>query len=364
MVGTWNFNPMKIHNFSAGPCILPETVLKEASEAVSNFNGLGLSLVEISHRSPDFVAVMEEARALVKELLNLPDRFDVLFLQGGARLGFLTAAYNFLPEGGRASYIDSGTWANKAVKEAKHLGAVDVIGSSKDTNYNCIPNQEGVAAESAYLHYTSNNTIFGTQFQNTPRANVPLIADMSSDIFSREFDANPFHLIYAGAQKNMGPAGTVMYAFDTEAVGKTNRSIPSYLDLQVHASKDSMFNTPSVFPVYVTMLTLRWIKAMGGVKAMETRNAKKADLIYGEIDRNALFEGHAETNSRSTMNATFRLKDEGPAQAFDSLWKEAGISGLKGHRSVGGYRASMYNALPEESVQVLVDVMKELERQA
>jgi phosphoserine aminotransferase len=221
-----------------------------------------------------------------------------------------------------------------------------------------------VPAGSSYLHYTSNNTIFGTQFSGTPQADVPLIADMSSDIFSREFDANPYHLIYAGAQKNMGPAGTVMYAFDTEAVGKTGRSIPSYLDLQVHASKDSMFNTPSVFPVYVTMLTLRWIKSMGGVKAMEERNARKAALIYGEIDRNELFEGHAEGTSRSTMNATFRLKEDTNAAAFDILWKEAGISGIKGHRSVGGYRASMYNALPEESVQVLVDVMKELERTA
>ena len=355
---------MKIHNFSAGPCILPETVLNEAAQAVSNFNNLGLSLVEISHRSPDFVAVMEEARSLVKELLNLPDRFDVLFLQGGASLGFLTAAYNFLPEGGRAAYIDSGTWANKAVKEAKHLGGIDVIGSSKASNYNEIPDLGAVPNGSAYLHYTSNNTIFGTQFSGTPQAEAPLIADMSSDIFSREFDANPYHLIYAGAQKNMGPAGTVMYAFDTEAVGKTGRSIPSYLDLQVHASKDSMFNTPSVFPVYVTMLTLRWIKSMGGVKAMEERNARKAALIYGEIDRNDLFEGHAAGNSRSMMNATFRLKEDTKAAAFDTLWKEAGISGIKGHRSVGGYRASMYNALPEESVQVLVDAMQELERTA
>lgn len=355
---------MKIHNFSAGPCILPETVLNDAAQAVSNFNGAGLSLVEISHRSPDFVAVMEEARTLTKELLNLPERFDVLFLQGGASLGFLTAAYNFLPEGGKAAYIDSGTWANKAVKEAKHLGGISVVGTSKASNYDHIPAADSAPAGSSYLHYTSNNTIFGTQFAGTPEASVPLIADMSSDIFSREFDAHPFHLIYAGAQKNMGPAGTVMYAFDTEAAGKTGRSIPSYLDLQVHASKDSMFNTPSVFPVYVTMLTLRWIKSMGGVKAMEIRNAEKAGLIYAEIDRNPLFEGHAAIKSRSTMNATFRLIDDAHANAFDAMWKEAGVSGIKGHRSVGGYRASMYNALPKESVQVLIDVMKELERTA
>jgi len=355
---------MKIHNFSAGPCILPQEVLQEAAEALGNFNGLGLSLIEISHRSKDFVAVMEEARALVKELLNLPEEFDVLFLQGGASLGFYTAAMNLLPEGGRAAYIDTGTWANKAIKEAKLLSEIDVVGSSKTDNYTHIPNWQAPQSGTAYMHYTSNNTIFGTQFSSTPEVGVPLVADMSSDIFSRTFDPTPFHLIYAGAQKNMGPAGTVMYAFNREAMGKTGRSIPSYLDLQVHASKDSMFNTPPVFPVYVTMLTLRWMKSMGGVAAMQARNEAKSSLIYSEIDRNPLFEGHARTESRSHMNATFRLKDDVHAGRFDQLWKDAGISGLKGHRSVGGYRASMYNALPLESVQVLVDVMQDLEKQA
>lgn len=354
---------MKIHNFSAGPCILPQDVLNEAAESIKDFNQLGLSLIEISHRSKDFVAVMEEARSLVKELLNLPDRFDVLFLQGGASLGFYTAAINLLPEGGRASYIDSGTWANKAVKEAKLLGQIDVVGSSKADNYNAIPAFDMPHADSAYLHYTSNNTIFGTQFQGTPQVEVPLVADMSSDIFSRTFDPEPFHLIYAGAQKNMGPAGTVMYAFDRTQIGKTNRTIPSYLDLAVHASKDSMFNTPPVFSVYVTMLTLRWMKSLGGISAIQQRNEAKSKLIYEEIDRNPLFEGHAQLNSRSHMNATFRLLDEGHANRFDALCKEAGISGLKGHRSVGGYRASMYNALPIESVQVLADVMKHLEQE-
>ena len=355
---------MKIHNFSAGPCILPQEVLQEAAEALGNFNGLGLSLIEISHRSKDFVAVMEEARALVKELLNLPEEFDVLFLQGGASLGFYTAAMNLLPEGGRAAYIDTGTWANKAIKEAKLLSEIDVVGSSKTDNYTHIPNWQAPQSGTAYMHYTSNNTIFGTQFSSTPEVGVPLVADMSSDIFSRTFDPAPFHLIYAGAQKNMGPAGTVMYAFNREALGKTGRTIPSYLDLQVHASKDSMFNTPPVFPVYVTMLTLRWMKSMGGVAAMQARNEAKSSLIYSEIDRNPLFEGHARTESRSHMNATFRLKDDVHAGRFDQLWKDAGISGLKGHRSVGGYRASMYNALPLESVQVLVDVMQDLEKQA
>ena len=352
---------MKIHNFSAGPCILPPEVLNEAAVAVNDFNGSGLSLIEISHRSKDFVAVMEEARSLVKELLNLPDQFDVLFLQGGASLGFYTAAMNLLPADGKAAYVDSGTWSAKAIKEAKLLGNIDVVGSSKTSNYDCIPTFTPPRTGTNYLHYTSNNTIFGTQFSGTPDASVPLVADMSSDIFSRTFDANPFHLIYAGAQKNMGPAGTVMYAFDREAMGQTGRTIPSYLDLTVHASKDSMFNTPPVFPVYVTLLTLRWIKANGGVANMQQRNEAKSSLIYNEIDRNQLFEGHAQIESRSQMNATFRLTDESKAERFDAMWQSAGISGLKGHRSVGGYRASMYNALPLESVQTLAEVMQALE---
>ena len=353
---------MKIHNFSAGPCILPPEVMQEAAQAIIDFNGLGLSLIEISHRSKEFVAVMEEARSLTKSLLGLPDRFDVLFLQGGASLGFLTSAYNFMPEGGSAAYIDSGTWAANAIKEAGRLGQAHVIGSSKETHYDRIPELSGAPEGSAYLHYTTNNTIFGTQFQSIPQVDMPLVADMSSDIFSKTFDPAPYQLIYAGAQKNMGPAGTVMYAFDRDAAGKTGRSIPSYLDLEVHAKKDSMFNTPAVFAIYVTMLTMRWMQSIGGVATMEKRNNQKAGLIYNEIDRNALFEGHAQVESRSKMNATFRLKDEKFAAAFDELWKSAGINGLKGHRSVGGYRASMYNALPVESVQVLVDVMQELER--
>ena len=354
---------MNIHNFSAGPCILPPSVLNEAASAVQDFNGLGLSLIEISHRSKDFVAVMEEARSLVKELLNLPERFDVLFLQGGASLGFYTTAMNLLPTDGKAAYIDSGTWSANAIKEAKLLGEIDVLGSSKANNYDHIPQYKAPEQGTSYLHYTSNNTIFGTQFSGTPQAGVPLVADMSSDIFSRNFDAEPYHLIYAGAQKNMGPAGTVMYAFDREAIGKTGRTIPSYLDLAVHASKDSMFNTPPVFPVYVTMLMLRWMKENGGVAEMQKRSEAKSTLIYSEIDRNPLFEGHAHVDSRSHMNATFRLTDENRAARFDELWKSAGISGLKGHRSVGGYRASMYNALPLESVQALVDVMQDLERE-
>lgn len=352
----------KIHNFSAGPCILPPEVLKEASEAVEELNGIGLSLIEISHRSKDFVAVMDEARSLVKELLNLPDRYEVLFLQGGASLGFLTAAYNFLGDG-KAAYANTGTWSKKAIKEAKLLGQVEVVSSSEDSNYNYIPEVPHVDDSYDYLHFTSNNTIFGTQYKSFPKTESNLICDMSSDIFSKEFNAEDFTLIYAGAQKNMGPAGTVLYIVDKEKLGKTGRSIPSYLDLNVHIGKDSMFNTPPVFAVYTSMLMLRWLKNLGGVKAIEKINNEKADLIYSEIDRNALFECHAKAGSRSTMNATFRLKDDSLSEQFDPMWKDAGINGLKGHRSVGGYRASMYNALPLASVQVLVDVMKEFETQ-
>ena len=351
----------KVHNYSAGPCILPQSVFEEASQAVLNFNGIDLSLLEISHRSKDFVAVMEEARSLVKELLELPENYEVLFLQGGASLGFLTAAYNYLPEGGKGAYADTGTWANKAVKEAKHVGNVEVVASSKDANYNFIPQGIAQPADADYLHITSNNTIFGTQYASFPKADS-LICDMSSDIFSRRINAEDFTMIYAGAQKNMGPAGTVVYIFDKEKLGKSGRSIPSYLDLSVHLGKDSMFNTPPVFSIYVSMLTLRWLKGIGGVDAIEKINNEKAALIYKTIDENPLFTGHAEINSRSKMNATFRLTDDSMSAEFDKMWQDAGISGLKGHRSVGGYRASMYNALPLESVQVLAEVMNEFAR--
>ena len=351
-----------VHNFSAGPCILPQEVLEQASQAVKSWDDHGLSLVEMSHRSKPFVAVMEECRALTKELLQLPDRYEVLYLQGGASLGFLTAAMNFLPEGGKAAYADTGTWSAKAIKEAKHAGQVHVVTSSKESNYDHIPAVGEVDGDNAFLHITTNNTIFGTQYAHMPDSNVPLVADMSSDILSRTFDPNPFALIYGGVQKNMGPAGAVMYAVDTDRLGATGRSIPSYLDLSVHLGKDSMFNTPPVFSVYTTMLTLRWLKEQGGVAAIQAANESKASLLYGEIDRNPLFVGHAQQGSRSNMNVTFRLNDDTQAERFDAAWNAAGINGLKGHRSVGGYRASMYNALPLESVQVLVDVMAEFER--
>ncbi len=351
-----------IHNYSAGPCILPPSVLEQASRAVHKWDSNGLSLVEMSHRSKPFVAVMEECRALTKELLQLPDCYEVLYLQGGASLGFLTAAMNFLPEGGQAAYADTGTWSAKAIKEAKHAGQVNVVTSSKDNNYDHIPIVGEVDEDNAFLHITTNNTIFGTQYSHMPDSNVPLVADMSSDILSRTFDPNPFALIYGGVQKNMGPAGAVMYAVNTDHLGATGRNIPSYLDLSVHLGKDSMFNTPPVFSVYTTMLTLRWLKEQGGVAAIQAANESKASLLYNEIDRNPLFVGHAQACSRSHMNVTFRLNDDAHVERFDAAWNAAGISGLKGHRSIGGYRASMYNALPLESVQVLADVMSEFER--
>ncbi len=353
----------KVHNFSAGPCILPQEVLQQAAQAVINFNDLNLSLIEISHRSKDFVEVMENARNLVKELLGVPDGYQVLFLQGGASLGFYMSALNFMKQdNGKAAYINTGAWASKAVKEAKHLGEVQVIASSEDKNFSYIPTQYTVPSDVDYLHYTSNNTIYGTQFQELPTANVPVICDMSSDIFSRQINVSDFALIYAGAQKNMGPAGTTLYIVKEDLLGKTGRDIPTMLDFTTHIKKDSMFNTPPVFPIYVSMLTLQWLKKLGGVAAIEKINNQKAELLYNEIDRNSLFKGVAERDSRSKMNVTFVLTNESLQASFDEMWQSANISGIKGHRSVGGYRASIYNAMPVESVQVLVDVMQEFER--
>jgi phosphoserine aminotransferase len=352
---------MKKHNFSAGPCILPQEVLKKASEAVINFNNLDLSLIEISHRSADFVDVMEHAKDLVLELLDLKDKgYSALFLQGGASLEFLMVPYNLLPLGGKAAYLDTGTWSSKAIKEAKLLGDVEVIASSKDSNFNYIPKDYTVPSDVAYVHCTSNNTIFGTQMKSFPKTDALLVCDMSSDIFSRKLDFSQFDLIYAGAQKNMGPAGTTLVVVKDEVLGKTGRKIPSMLDYQIHISKDSMFNTPAVFPVYVSMLTLEWLKSLGGIEAIEKMNEDKANLLYQEIDTNPLFQGVAKKEDRSNMNVTFVLTDESKKEKFDNTWKAAGISGINGHRSVGGYRASIYNAMPIESVQVLVDIMNTL----
>jgi len=353
---------MKKHNFSAGPCILPQEVLQKASQAVLNFNNSNLSLLEISHRSKDFIEVMDKAVALVKELLELPDGYSVLFLQGGASTQFLMCAMNLLKTEGKAAYINTGTWSDKAIKEAKKLGNIEVIASSKETNFSYIPKDYSVAEDLDYLHFTSNNTIFGTQFQEFPKVlgNTLLVCDMSSDIFSRKIDASKFDLIYAGAQKNMGPAGATLVVVKDSILNKTGRAIPTMLDYTTHISKGSMFNTPPVFPIYVSMLTLEWLKKNGGINWIENINQSKANLLYNEIDSNPNFKGIAAPEDRSKMNVTFVLTDESKQEAFDMLCKDAGINGLKGHRSVGGYRASIYNALPLESVQVLVDVMQKL----
>lgn len=351
----------KVHNFSAGPCILAPTVFEEASQAVLNYNNTGLSLLEMSHRSPEFVAVMEEARDLVKEILEIPDGYTVLFLQGGASLGFLKAAYNMMRENKKGGYITTGTWAKKACKEANFMGKGVVVASSDDKNNSYIPKGYVIPSDLDYLHYTSNNTIFGTQFKSIPETDLPLVCDMSSDIFSKPIDVSKFDLIYAGAQKNLGPAGATLFIVKDAILGKSSVPIPTMLDLKVHADKESMFNTPPVFSIYTSMLTLRWIKSIGGLKEIEKRNNAKAELLYTEIDRNPLFKGTTAIEDRSYMNACFVLTDESKKTDFDKLWNDANISGIKGHRDVGGYRASMYNAMPIESVQVLVDAMKALE---
>jgi phosphoserine aminotransferase len=352
---------MKKHNFSAGPCILPDDVLKKASEAVINFNNDNLSLIEISHRSKPFVAVMEKAQNLVLELLNLENKgYKVLFLQGGASTQFLMSAYNFLNS--KAAYLNTGTWSSKAIKEAKLFGELVEVATSKDKNFTYIPKGYEIPTNADYFHCTSNNTIFGTQIKDFPEFDGPIICDMSSDIFSRQLDFSKFDLIYAGAQKNMGPAGTTLVVIKETLLENVQREVPSMLSYKTHIDKDSMFNTPSVFAVYVSMLTLEWLKDLGGIPFIEKVNEKKAALLYNEIDRNPLFQGVVAKEDRSNMNATFTLTDDSLKETFDNMCVAAGISGINGHRSVGGYRASMYNALPLYSVQALVDVMQELER--
>jgi phosphoserine aminotransferase len=353
---------MKKYNFSAGPSILPREVLEKAAAAVLNFNDSGLSLLEISHRSKDFVAVMQQARALALDLLGLTGKgYQALFLQGGASMEFLRIPYNLIKQNGKAAYLDTGTWANGAIKEAKAFGETVVVASSKADNYTWIPKDFAIPADADYFHCTSNNTIFGTQMKSFPETGIPIACDMSSDIFSRQLDFSKFDLIYAGAQKNMGPAGVTLIVVKESLLGKTGRNIPSILDYQKHIAAESMYNTPAVFAVYTSLLTLQWINNMGGIGALEEKNNAKAEMLYNEIDRNPLFEGTAATEDRSNMNVTFVLKDISHTESFDQMWKASGISGLAGHRSVGGYRASIYNALPIESVEVLVEVMKQLE---
>ena len=351
---------MKVHNFSAGPSILPKDVMKKAAKAVVDLDKSGLSLIEISHRSKAFIQIMEEACSKALELTNLENKgYKAIFLQGGASLQFLMVAFNLLEN--KAGYVNTGTWSEKAIKEAKLFGEVIEVANSKNTNFNYIPREYKIPNDIDYLHLTTNNTIFGTQIKEIPETDIPLIADMSSDIFSRVFDYSKFDLFYAGAQKNMGPAGATLVIVKESLLGKVTRAIPSMLDYQNHIDKKSMFNTPPVFAVYTSMLNLRWIEEQGGIGALGAKNKLKSNLLYKEIDRNSKFKGFTAKEDRSEMNATFNLLDPLLSEAFDTLCSNAGISGLKGHRSVGGYRASMYNALNIESIELLVNCMQTLE---
>jgi len=354
----------RVHNFSAGPGILPREVIEQSAAAVLDFDHLHLSLLEISHRSKNFIRVMDEARNLVKELLGLGDDYQVLFLGGGASMQFAMVPLNLLREGGTAGYLNTGVWASKAIKESTLIGQTRVVASSEDKQFSYIPKGYEIPSDLDYFHVTSNNTIYGTQMQAFPDSPVPMVCDMSSDIFSRSLDATKFDLIYAGAQKNMGPAGATMVAVKESSLGKTGRKILSMLDYRVHIKGESMYNTPPVFPVYVSMLTMKWVKENGGIAHIETVNNRKAGLLYAEIDRNRMFRGTVVPEDRSRMNVNFVLTDAGKPheEAFAALAKEAGISGINGHRDVGGYRASLYNALPVDSVEALIEVMQAFEK--
>lgn len=348
---------MKKDNFGAGPCILPPSVFEQASKAVLNFNDSCLSILEISHRSPEFTAVIEEAQETVLELTGLTGKgYYPLFLQGGASTQFLSIAYNLLQN--KAAYLNTGRWSSNAIKEAKPFGEIIEVASSADKDFTYIPKDYKIPADIDYFHCTSNNTIYGTQIKEFPDVDAPLICDMSSDILSRDIDFSKFDMIYAGAQKNMGTSGATLVLVKEEILGKVDRHIPSMLDYQLQISKNSLFNTPSVLSIYVSMLTLRWIKEQGGVKAIEAKNQEKADLLYAQIDNNPAFKGVVAKEDRSLMNVVFKITDESRQEEFDKACQEAGIIGIKGHRSVGGYRASLYNALPLSSVQNLVEIMK------
>lgn len=354
---------MKKHNFSAGPSILSQQVIDQTAEAVRNFAGTGLSLLEISHRSKEFVAVVDEATALVKELMNLPEGYEVVFLGGGASLQFCMAPFNLLVK--KAAYLETGTWAENAIKEARMFGEVSVVASSKEANYSFIPKGYEIPVDADYFHFTTNNTIFGTQMHQMPETSVRLVSDMSSDFMSRPIDVTKFDLIYAGAQKNLAPAGVTIAIVRKEALGKVDRPIPTMLSYMTHIKKESMFNTPPVLPLYSALLTLRWYKSLGGLSVIEKMNQQKAAILYKEIDRNKCFKGTAEVADRSLMNVCFVMAEgyEDLEGEFNTFAAAQGMSGIKGHRSVGGFRASIYNAMPIESIQALIDTMQEFERQ-
>jgi phosphoserine aminotransferase len=348
-----------IHNFNAGPSILPKEVFQQAAEAVLDYNNTGLSILEIGHRTSTFQAVMDEARALVKELMELDDKHEVLFLHGGASTQFMQVPMNLLDDKETAAYADTGVWGIKAIKEAKLFGKVEVVCTGKESNYTVIPKDFAVPNDATYFHITTNNTIYGSQWQKIPYTSIPLVGDMSSDIFSRVIDFNAFDLIYAGAQKNMGPAGVNLVVVNKNILGKIKRPIPTIMDYRNHINEGSMLNTPPVFAVYVCMLTMRWLKKIGGVAAVEKLNIEKAVLLYKEIDENPLFKGTVSKEDRSKMNVCFVMNDPSLEEAFLAFAKAKNIVGIKGHRLVGGFRASLYNALPISSVEVLVNAMKE-----
>ena len=353
---------MKKHNFCAGPSILPREVIEQTAQAILDFNGSGLSILEISHRSKDFQAVIDEAVALFKEILNIPEGYSVLFLGGGASMQFCMVPYNFLEK--KAAYLNTGVWAKKALKEAKGFGEAVEVASSADATFNYIPKGYTIPEDADYFHVTSNNTIYGTEIHGDLESPVPMIADMSSDIFSRPVDVSKYICIYGGAQKNLAPAGATFVIVKDEALNKVSRYIPTMLNYQTHIEGGSMFNTPPVLPIYSAMLTLRWIKANGGVEEMQRRAKERADLLYGEIDRNKMFRATvADPEDRSYMNICFVMSDEYKEleAEFMKFATERGMVGIKGHRSVGGFRASCYNAMPLESVQALVDCMREFE---
>jgi len=348
---------MQMHNFNSGPSVLPQKVLVQASESIINFNNLGLSILEIGHRTSWFIDVLTEARLLIKELMQLGDEHEVLFLQGGATTQFMQVPMNLLDDGETAAYCDNGIWGSKAIKEAKIFGNVNVVASSKDKQHSYIPKDFAVPADAKYLHYTTNNTVEGTEWHCIPETSVPLVADMSSDIFSHPMDFKRFGLIYAGAQKNMGAAGVTIVVVKKDLLGKIKRPIPNILDYRVHIEAESLLNTPPVFAIYVSLLTLRWIKEEGGLEVMEKRSIERAELFYNTLDSLPLFTPLVVKEDRSLMNATFTIKDEALENEFLALCKQNGMVGIKGHRSVGGLRVSMYNALPLSSVQALCDLM-------
>ena len=354
---------MKKHNFYAGPSILPDYTIKNTAEAVKDFAGTGLSVMEVSHRSKEFVAVMDEAQALFKELLNVPDDYEVLFLGGGASTQFYMVPFNLMNK--KSAYLNTGSWASKAQKEAGFFGEVVEVASSKDANFNYIPKNYEVPADADYFHITTNNTIYGTEIKEDLDVNVPLVADMSSDIFSRPVDVSKYAVIYGGAQKNLAPAGVTFVIVKKDILGKVDRPVPTMIDYRTHIDKESMFNTPPVLPVYAALQTLKWLKEQGGVAAMQKRNQEKAALLYNEIDRNKLFQGTVPNKEdRSLMNICFVMNEEYAdlEKEFLDFATEKGMLGIKGHRSVGGFRASTYNALPLESVKALVDAMQEFEK--